>query len=171
MTEIGQTWAAGVDCVREGSVTTWDGRTVAFKSLVQRRWGWPKKAAHAAARWLMEQARSRGEPAVLWVNNPWRRQQQADVFAGVPGIVDDLCSGLARGGSKEAEDADHEIVGVEVRFDRSITDDGLVRDVTNVLANRLGTTAESLREHTTYDTGGPVVVMRVRTSAFENEEP
>ena len=165
--ELGQTYAVGVDSVVDGSVVTWDGRVVNFKSLVQRRWGWPKKAAHAAAEWIKEQAKARGVPAVLWVTNPRRREQQDEVFRALPMLLVDLCSGLARGSSKEAEDADHEIREVHVVFDQLVSDDGMVREIVHVLANKFGATANDVRAVCRFDTGTPVVTLRVAASQFD----
>ena len=163
--EIGEMWADGVDRVTEGEVRTWDGRVVPVHALIQRRWGWPKKAARAAGELL--RTRARGKAVTLWVTNPMRHEQQLSVLAALPDVLADLFSGLARGASREALDADHMIHGVEVVFDHPISDDGLISEVTAVLANRLGTSSEAVRAATQYDTSGQFVTMAVRTSVFE----
>jgi hypothetical protein len=163
-------WSPGLDSVRDGEVFTWDGRRIGFRSLVQRRWGWPKKSAHAAADWIVENSPN---PAILWLNNPHRSRQQEEVIAAIPELFIDLCSGLARGGSinvskrREFSSLSRMINGVMVSFDVPITDDGLVRGVINVLANRLGCSPEELRSETHYDTTGDLARIRVRTSAFK----
>jgi hypothetical protein len=165
--EIGETWATGVDCVRDGDVLTWDGRVVPFKVLVQRRWGWPKKAAHAAAKWIADKA-PQGQKPILWVNNPWRKHQQDEVFAALPELRDDLCSGLARGGSKEALDADLELDRVEIVFDSPISDDGFVREVVHALALRFGASADDVRAATYFNMRDTEhMILHVKSSKFE----
>lgn len=163
--DLGQTYERDVRFIDDGQVTTWDGRPVYLRDLIKRRWGWPKKAAIAAASFL----KSQDGTARLWVANPERTQQQQLLFAAIPSLLDWLCAGLANGSSKEAEDCYHEIVGVNVSFTHAISDDGLIRDVTGALARRLGCTPEDVREATSYNTGGPVVLMRVDTDRFGHE--
>lgn len=163
--DLGQTYERDVRFIDDGQVTTWDGRPVYLRDLIKRRWGWPKKAAIAAAAFLKAQDGT----ARLWVANPERTQQQQLLFASIPSLLDRLCAGLANGSSKEAEDCDHEIIGVNVTFSRSIADDGFVRDVTAALARRLGCASDDVRAVTQYNTGSPVVSMRVDTAHFGNE--
>lgn len=168
--EIAEMWARGVDVLEEGQVLSWDGRVVPFKNILKRRWGWPKKAAGMAADWIQHEAKERGATPVLWVSNPWRADQQREVIAKVQGILEALFSGMARGASKESLDADAPIVGVEIDFDREITDDGLIRDITGAIANRFGASNDDVRKACTYRTTTPVVKMSVMSSRFEKVE-
>ena len=167
--DIGQTFERDVRFVEDGQVTTWDGRPVYLRDLIKRRWGWPKKAAVHAAAVLKEQYRTLGTPVRLYVQQPERGQQQQALFTVAPELLDFLLSGLANGSSKEAEDCDHEIVGVNVSFVRGVDDDGLVRDITSALAKRFAISVDDVREVTAYNTSGPVVTLRVDTSCIAQE--
>jgi hypothetical protein len=166
---IGETYERHVRSIEDGTVRTWDGRPVYFYALIRRRWGWPKKAALAAAAFIKQMAEAQGRPVLLWVQNPERTQQQEILFAGIPDLRDMLCAGLANGSSKEAEDCDSLVVGVNVAFTRAVDDDGLVNGITHALAARFGCAPDNMREAVTYNTGSPLVTMRVDVDRFTAE--
>jgi hypothetical protein len=167
---IGETYAREVRFIEDGQVQTWDGRNVFFHSLIKRRWGWPKKAANAAAAVIVAHAKSMGTVPRIWVQEPERSQQQSILFSALPDLVQMLCAGLAGGSSREAEDCDHQIVGINVELSRAIDDDGLVNGITGSLAARFGCAPSDVREATRYHTGSPVVSMKVDVSKFTEDE-
>jgi len=63
--EIGETYRSDVKSIKDGDVLTWDGRPVHFRTLIKRRWGWPKRAASLAAEKLKEWAGSNAQPCTL----------------------------------------------------------------------------------------------------------
>jgi hypothetical protein len=161
-------WRDGIEEIEDGTVETHEGRAVPFRSLVKRRWGWPKKAAYRAADYLLEQAEAEGRPAVLAVSKRKRDEQQRALFRELPGLLEDLLHGLSRGvAQREAIDASHIIRSLEIAFDRPITDDGFSRDVLHALANRLGTSVEELRSAIRFDTGTPDLVFEVKAERFD----
>lgn len=167
--QIGETYAPHVVSVQEGDVRTYDGRIVCFRDLVKRRWGWPKKAAIAATDFMVLLSRETGLKPVLWVADPYRTQQQQMLFGNIPGLLDMLCAGLAIGSSKEAVDCDAPVRVLQVNFDVNVDDDGLVRDVTAVIAKRLGCSTQALRDVTKYNTTSTFVTLEVPASKFGHE--
>jgi len=97
------------------------------------------------------------------------KQQQTLLFTTNPELLRLLCDGLAKGSSKEAEDCDHDMIGINIGFSRAISDDGLIRDITGAIANRLGCNPDEARASTVYNTGRPVVSMLVDVTPFEAE--
>lgn len=156
-----------VDSVREGEALRFDGRPLSMRTLIQRRWGWPKRAAIMVSAYLRAEEERTGQPCVLRLTNPQMAIQQAYMFREIPDLISALCSGLANGNTREEHDADRMVAAVMVLFDKPFTDDGLIRDITKVLANRLGCNPEEIRAVTKYDTSTPHVRMDVRSSDFE----
>jgi hypothetical protein len=161
-------WADGIEEIEDGTVTNHEGRPVHFRSLVKRRWGWPKKAAYRAADYLLEAARENDSRAVLAVSKRRRDAQQKALFEELPGLLEDLLHGLSRGvAQREAIDASHVIRSLEVAFDYPISDDGFSADVLHAIANRLGCSVEELRGAIRFDTGTPDLVFDVRAEGFD----
>ena len=161
--------------VVDGDVVNWRGRPVNFKSLIQRRWGWPKKAAFQAADLLLADAEQTGRPAILWLDNPHRDEQQFQILDRIgDSLLSDLFSGLARGGSRERHDMSRKISEVKISFsDQSVTDDGMIRSILFCVANRLGCNLEELRDASRFgDNGKQRLTIDVANAKFcqnENE--
>lgn len=161
-------WERGIESLRDGEVETHDGRPVHFRSLLKRRWGWPKKSAYRAADFLLEEAESSGRVAELWVSKKKRDEQQRRLFAELPGLLEDLCHGLSRGvAQREAFDAGHEVDSILLTFDDPISDDGLSADVLQAVASRLGTNVDELRGAVRFDTATPELRFLVEATRFD----
>jgi len=169
--EIADTYR-DVRFIEDGMIEDRHGRRLNMLDLVKRRWGWPKKAATLAARWIFEHAVMSGsEPARIWVMQPERGQQQQLLFSSIPELLDALLAGLANGSSREALDCDNEIAGVHVNFTRAVTDDGFIRDVIEAIARRMNVTAHEVRAASTINTTTPVATLRVDVAAFDEGAP
>lgn len=140
-------WDEKIQFIVDGSVTTWDGRVVHFRALVQRRWGWPKKAAFLAADWMLKMARKSAHKAVLHVAAEGRSAQQELLFENIQGLREALCEGLSQRAHKDVYHAGDDVESVMIRFPRPISDDGLVRNILHGVATRLGCTIDDLRAH------------------------
>lgn len=160
-------WEDGVESISDGDVFTHDGRPVHFRSLVKRRWGWPKKAAYMAADHLLELARSSGSPAVIWVSKKHRQRQQEELFEQIPDLLDALTHGLSRGAQREIFDAGHELRSITVRFRELLSDDGLSAGILHALAARLGTTVFDLRPAIHFNTGDRDLIFTVDAGGFD----
>ena len=161
-------WERGLDCLQDGDVETHDGRPVHFRSLLKRRWGWPKKAAYRAADFLLEEAKRADREAVLWLSKRKRDEQQRRLFAALPELLEDLTHGLSRGvAQREAFDASHEIDSILLAFDDPISDDGLSAEVLQAVASRLGTNVDELRGAVRFDTATPELRFLVESSRFD----
>lgn len=143
-------WEDGLDFLREGEVFTWDDRPLHLRAIVQRRWGWPKKSAYAAADYLKQQAN--GEPVVIWLRKNHRQRQQSEIIAALPDVLLDLLSGLSRGVQKEVFDAGRNVQSVTVMLNRPITDEGMVSEIVRGIGWRLGANMEELRDATSFST-------------------
>lgn len=166
LTEL-EMWHPDVTVIADGDVVTEDGRPVNFRGLLKRRWGWPKKAAYMAADHLLEQARLRGTVAVLRVADRDREMQQDYLMKQIPGLDSALRTGLARGASREINDASHEITGIEIRLREPICDDGLTTAVLDAIGRRFGVSAAAAREHVHFDTETSEILMEVNVARLD----
>lgn len=171
MKTLGETYQEGVVSLCEGEIVRFDGGVMCLRDLIKRRWGWPKKAAVAAADFLNLLARESGSGSkpVLWVGDPYRQQQQQMLFECIPGLVEMLCVGLANGSSKESMHCETPVKSISIRFDRSIDDDGLIKEITSTIARRLGCSTIDLRSVTKYITTGSSITLDVPVSRFGHE--
>lgn len=154
------------DWVSDGQVVTWDGRPVHFRTLLKRQWGWPRRAAYAAADHLLSEAAHFKGTAVLHVNNPGRIIQQMKLLSALPDLQRDLLIGLAGSAIREASSASQEMDSLLLQFDKTMTDDGMVRGVLNALAQRLGCSIEDLRKACHFNMNTREVVIRIGVSEF-----
>ena len=126
-------WEDGLDFIVEGQVFTFDDRPLHLRAMIQRRWGWPKKSAYAAADWLRDQAE--GEPVVVWLRKNHRQRQQAEIMAALPDVLLDLLSGLSRGvAQREIFDAGREVDLITITLNGTITDEGVITEVMRGIA-------------------------------------
>ena len=167
-----QLWAEGApDRVIDGEVLNCHGRPVHLRALIQRRWGWPKKAAYAAADFLREESGRSGRPAMLWLDNPHRDEQQNRIINSLgPGVLADLFSGLARGGSRERHDAAQPIQSITIQFDNLVEDSGMIKGILGAIANRMGCNMEELREASHFSTRTSDVKILVSAGRFHPDE-
>ncbi len=143
-----------LDSVVDGDVVDRRGRKVRLRAIIQRRWGWPRSAADAAA----EVLRAIHHPAAVRLELGTRRsEQQSAVLSAHPEIVTTLLEGLARGRvHRDEHEAGIEVQALEVHFEHAIQNLGLVGDVIDAVAQRLG---EEVRD-------------RVKVTAFvDDDEP
>ena len=131
--------------VEDGAFRSWDGKRVHLSTLIQRRWGWPKMAAKRAAKYLQAQAERDGRKSHLELAIDGRTAQQAELFSSIPGLVENLCTGIAHRSKKSAHHMGNTVTGIVVRFPTPITDDGLTQNIIAALANRLGCSSEEMR--------------------------
>lgn len=160
-------WDEDAGSVQDGHVYNRAGKPLHLGMLIKRRWGWPKKASSAAAKALRELFAP--EPVTLWLSNPHRQQQQADLFKAHPSILKDLLSGLARGAQREIRDAGAPIRGLQVFYTVPIPDEGLTSDVLRCIASHLGITMEELRRITDFDMDADGRKIHVDTARLEEE--
>lgn len=147
----------GPDCVRVGDVTDWTGRVLTATQVVQRRWGWPRKAATAAADVLQY----RDAFPLVWVKGRRRFAQQQKVLEANPAILEHLFAGLSRGSSKERW-SDKPIRGVMLTLDEQRDDDGLVTGVLDLLADMHNCSTHDVRERCEFDTTTDAVFIRFK---------
>lgn len=165
--EIADTYGNEVRCIQDGEARTWDDRPVHFRDVISRRWGWPKASATIAAAYIKAQAKEHGHPALIWLHDDERLAQQCALVAALPELLPALLLGLANRSSREALDADHELIGVNVSFRRAVTDDGMVNYVIGALARRFDCAPQDVREATNVNTSGPIAHLLVDTERFE----
>lgn len=153
----------GPDCVRVGEVTAWDGRVLTCVQVLQRRWGWPRKAATAAADVLQY----RDATPIIWVKGKRRTAQQRKILNDHPEILDHLIAGLARGSSKERW-SDKPLKGVVVSLDEPRDDDGFVTGVLDLLADTHGCSTHDVRERCEFDTTTDAVFVRFKNRGMRS---
>jgi hypothetical protein len=164
-----QLWESGAPAsVTDGDVLNCHDRPVHFRALIQRRWGWPKKAAYAAADFLLSESEKSGRPAMLWIDNPHRDEQQTRIIENLgPDVLRDLFSGLARGGSRERHDTSHAIQSLRINFDGdAVEDSGLIKGILAAISNRLGCNMDELRAASYFDTGDQNIRITIMTTEF-----
>jgi hypothetical protein len=166
--EIADTYGnADVPCIQDGQTVTWDGRPVHLRDVITRRWGWPKSSALMAAMHLKDQAREHGHSAVVWIRDAERDAQQRELYAAIPDLLRTQNTGLANRSSREAYDADHELIGVNISFRRSVSDDGMVNFIIGALARRFACAPNDMRAATNVNTSGTVAHLLVDAERFE----
>lgn len=122
--------------VEDGEVME-DGRPVRLRVILQRRWGWPRAAANAAAEIL--RARAAPGRAVVHLVGAERMQQQQELLRSHPDLVTGLCEGLARGKVHTDEhEAGLRIRRVEVALSHTVHNLGLVSNILALLEQRFG---------------------------------
>lgn len=162
MTTIQSTYDQdGPDCVRVGEVTAWDGRVLTCVQVLQRRWGWPRKAASAAA----EVLQYRDAFPIVWVKGKRRTAQQRKILNDHPEILDHMLAGLARGSSKERW-SDKAIKGVVLSLDVPRDDDGLVTGVLDLLADTHNCSTHGVRDRCEFDTTTEAVFIRFKNGGM-----
>jgi len=159
-------WEDGLDFIVEGEVFTWDDRPLHLRAMVQRRWGWPKKSAYAAADFLRQEAGL--NPAVVWLRKSHRQKQQQEIIEANPGILADLLSGLSRGvAQREIFDAGRDVGSITVELSGVITDEGVITEVLRGLGWRFGANMDEMRQATQFSTDAGNVRLTVDVARFD----
>lgn len=159
-------WDEDVERVTEGEVFTHDGRAVSLRGLIQRRWGWPKKAANLAAGYMLRRAKASGQPAELWLRRLRRTAQALELISELPELLELILNGLAQDAQRESRDAERPLSEITIRLNAEIDDDGLSRGVLRAIAARLGCTMEELRDSTRFTTTQDGLVLDVQADRF-----
>lgn len=144
-------WDDNVNEAVEGEVYTHDGRSVHPVALVQRRWGWPRKAARAVV-----QAMKRADPGPvrLRLQRGEMLEQQRTILARNPEILDDILWGLSTGRARRnIDDMTPELGELRIVLSEAVNDDGITQGVLETLSSRFACTLEELRSATTFQTG------------------
>jgi hypothetical protein len=142
------------DVVIVGQVFDAQGKALDLRRLIQRRWGWPKKAAVRATE-ALESWNGDGHGFRFPVRGPERVALQQELMEALPGLVEDLMEGMANRAQREASDAGRPLERltvsvVDTEGPKAIEDGGFVNGVLHVLAGRLGITVDALRERTEF---------------------
>jgi hypothetical protein len=154
------------EVVRVGEVVDATGRPLDLQRLIMRRWGWPKASASKAAEWLEVNAGHDAQVVDLPINGSARHELQTILLERVPGLSWDLLEGIANRAHREVRDADRPVSSFRVSFvedtsagrvSRSVTDEGMLTGILNVVAGRLGVTMDDLRERADFTRDGAAV--------------
>ena len=152
--------------IRVGDIHTHDGRVLSLRSILQRTWGLPRRAADLAAERIETWGHMSGTDPVVYAAGPERAAQWQRLFSDTPEILEALLVGLARGSSRNEKHADRHLTGVVLTFRAPVEDVGLVADVIGVVAKHLGTSAEEVRDVTAFDAATDTVFMKVDNRRF-----
>lgn len=170
MTDLEALWSKdGPTEVKVGDVFDATGRALDVQRLIMRRWGWPKSAAKKAADFLEERF-GRHDGFMLPVGGEARHVLQERLLAGLPGLTWDLMEGIANRAHRDARDSSRPVSVIEVTFVQDtaagrvpaeIADEGLLTSIVNVVAGRLGLSADDVRERADFHRDGSAVRMTV----------
>ena len=134
----------GPETVIVGEVTDGEGRVLDVRRLIQRRWGWPKRAAFQAADYLEGHGDLDG--ASLPIRGPKLAELQDRIFYSNPDILRSLLDGVAARSQREARNAGRTYYGVDIDFTEEVEDEGFVTNILYALSTKMGTTVDKLRK-------------------------
>lgn len=159
-----------VESVKEGDVVDGDGKPLRLRTLIARRWGWPKSASAIAADDLELQSHLTGRPWELRFDDAGRDEQQRKLFDRVEGLQPALLEGLAGRTTRERWSG-RKVSSISVQLSTPVVEAGLVSRILSVIGDHVGCkTRDEVRDRALINVDDDVVVIGVGLGGLDVSE-
>ena len=127
-----------------GDVLRRDGTALGLRSMISRRWGWPRSLANDAAGVIRDL--HAGETPGIYVGGQDMLDQQDQVIEilGADETMDRLLTGIARRTKRSMAGSGRTVSSVFLDLEEEIHEDGLITDILTAVGERLGVSLDEL---------------------------
>lgn len=140
-----------------GEVFDSRGKPMDLRRLIQRRWGWPKKAANRSVEYIIAlHGEEEGFRFPVW--GAPRRRLQKELLSKIPGLLEDLMEGMANRAQRDVKTSGRPVSEVHIELVKDFgeglvlsasEDNGFLTHVMHAMGTWMGMTADEVRSRMT----------------------